>query len=249
MSGCLISGRPTSVASHATERALCVLELLARRDAPVTASDIAESCAIPRSSVQPLLVRMRDRGFVEYNAERQGWELGVVVVELGSAYRRRRPPHRLGRTLLLELTERLGETSHLAVLDGADVVYIGKEQPSGAAPRLVTEVGTRLPAHRTAVGLAILAEMPDADVRARYDGAVPDDVASTRARGYATDEGMITPGITCVAAGVVDEDERPVAAIGVTFVTAHRAADEVREIAAAVRDASDRLSAALGSLR
>src|SRR5438034_383570 len=76
------------------------------------------------------------------------------------------PVQRFARPLLEDGAARTGETTHLAVLQGADVLYVDKEQPPGEAPQLVTEVGVRLPAHLTAVGRAILAQLPAAQVRA-----------------------------------------------------------------------------------
>lgn len=245
-----------SSAAHAASggiRALVVLELLAHSDQPATTAQIADGCAMSKASALALLERMRAAGFVEYDAQGQQWTLGVGVVELSAAFRRQRPLHRVSPPLLRELSERLHETSHLAVLDGMDVVYVGKQQPSGGAPQLVTEVGVRLPAHRTAVGLAMLSEQEERDVIRRYEGAagvridvLADVLAAVRRDGYAIDDGMTTPGITCVAASVRDHDEAPRAAIGVTFVTAQRPAAEIQAISAAVRESADRLSTLIG---
>lgn len=68
----------------------------------------------------------------------------------------------MGRHLLVELTAATGDTAHLAVLHGTEVLYIDKEAPLSSSARLVTEVGVRLPAQITAVGRAMLAELPDA---------------------------------------------------------------------------------------
>jgi DNA-binding IclR family transcriptional regulator len=149
------------------ERTLDVLHLLASRLRPVPASVVAHECAIPRSSTYHLLNVLRDRGWVNYYEAERAWGLGLTAFETGSAYLRSEPLQRAGRPLLAALTEHTGDTAHLAILEGTDVLYIDKEE-SRTAPRLVTEIGVRLPAHLTAVGRAILSRLSPAQVRALY---------------------------------------------------------------------------------
>jgi DNA-binding IclR family transcriptional regulator len=208
-----------------------------------------------------LLNVMRARHFVTYYESERAWGLGVSAFEIGSAYLRSEPLQRLGRHILVELTQRTGETSHLAILHGSEVLYIDKQQPSGSAPKLVTEVGVRLPAHLTAVGRAMLAELAEAQVRALYSeqplvqrtgygptsiDALLRDLEDVRRRGYAFDNEMVTPGISCVASPVFSHESIPVAAVGVTYVAAQRPAEDAEFAARVVKEMSDRLSSALG---
>jgi DNA-binding IclR family transcriptional regulator len=243
------------------ERALATLQVLARHDQPVPATVIARECDIPRSSVHHLLNVMRDRQFVTYYETERAWGLGVAALEVGSAYLRSSPLERLGRPLLHELSQRTGDTAHLALLHGTEVLYIDKERPTGNVTQLVTEVGVRLPAHLTAVGRAILAELPPMQVRAIYAGQPlvrrtrrgPTSVAALlrelhegHKRGYALDRELVTPGITCLAAAVFSHEDRPVAAIGITFISAQRSDAQIEAIAGRVLDVARRLSASLG---
>lgn len=243
------------------ERALDVLDLLARHARPVPTMTIARECGIPKSSAHHLLNVMRERHFVTYYDAERAWGLGVAAFEIGSAYLRSAPLQRLGRPLLTRLSQQTGATSHLAILHGTEVLYIDKEQPTGVVAQLVTEVGVRLPAHLTAVGRAILADLSETQVRALYahqplvlrTGLGPNDVdglladlEAVRRTGIAVDREMVTPGITCVGAAVHSHDGSPTAAIGVTFVTAQASDADVARCAELVRDASDRLSTRLG---
>ena len=96
------------------------------------------------------------------------------------------------------------------------------EERAPGRPPLVTDVGVRLPAHLTASGRAILAALPAAQVRALYPdrtafvdrhGAGPPSLsalrtllAETRQRGYAAEDGEVTPGLRSVAAAVLDHN-------------------------------------------
>lgn len=250
---------PTSSVKSA-ERLLDILELLARSTRPVPTMTIARECAIPKSSAHHLLNVMRARHFVTYYEAERAWGLGVAVFETGSAYLRAGPLQRLGRHLLVELTERTGATSHLAILHGTEVLYIDKEQPVGTVA-LVTEVGVRLPAHLTAVGRAILAELPEAQVRALYAhqplvrrtsrgpgslDALLRSLQEVRDAGHALDDEMVTPGIACLAAAVFSHEGLPVAALGVTYLAAQRREDDLASDASALTELSARLSGSLG---
>jgi DNA-binding IclR family transcriptional regulator len=127
--------------------------------------------------------------------------------------------------------------------------------------KLVTEIGVRLPAHLTAVGRAILAALPEAQIRALYANqplvvrtgegptsveALLRDLEDIRTTGFSIDAEMVTPGITCVACPVFSHEGVPVAAIGVTYVSAQRPPSDVQLAADVIRDISTRLSANLG---
>lgn len=243
------------------ERVLAVLDLLSRSARPVPTMAIVRGCGIPKSSAHHLLNVMRDRRFVSYYEDEHAWGLGVAAFEIGSAYMRSAPLQRMGRHLLVELTSATGDTAHLAVLHGTEVLYIDKEAPLSSSARLVTEVGVRLPAQITAVGRAMLAELPDAQLRALYGeqpivlrnesgpadvDALLADLADVREAGYAFDDEMVSPGISCLAAAVISHEGIPAAAIGVTFVSAQRDQTARDETIALVCDLAVRLSSNLG---
>ena len=104
-----------------------------------------------------------------------------------------------------EASEALGETIHLARLDGMDVAYLATRE-SHEYLRTISRVGRRLPAHAGALGKALLAERPDSDLpEGPYEALTPSthttrdslaaDLAAVRARGYAVDREEGVPGI------------------------------------------------------
>jgi DNA-binding IclR family transcriptional regulator len=216
----------------AVSQALAVLRLLATRATPMPAVSVARELGLPRSTTYHLLSVLEGEGFVVHLPEARAYGLGVSVFELGSAYLRHDPLERLARPLLVRLVDRVAVTAHLGILHGAQTLYLLKENPRGAVP-LVTDVGVRLPAHLTAVGRAMLARLPRAQVRALYPSAAsfvdrtgagpatPTELrrllADEAARGWAQEDGHVTAGIASVAAPVYDHGGRPVAAVGLTF--------------------------------
>src|SRR6185503_18318781 len=151
----------------AATRALRVLRFLASQPDPVPLERIMRACELPRSTAYHLLNAMVDEGFVVHLAEEHRFGLGVAAFEVGSGYSRQAPLQRIARRPLAELVDRAQQSAHLAVLHGADVLYVLEDRAPGLPP-LVTDVGVRLPAHLTASGRAILAHLPAAQVRALY---------------------------------------------------------------------------------
>lgn len=245
----------------AATHALAVLRLLARHVEPVPAATIARELSLPRSSTYHLLAVLRDDGFVHHLPDERRWGLGVSAFELGSAYSRQAPLQRMARPVLARLVDATTHNAHLVMLHGRDVLYVIEER-APRRPSLVTEVGVRLPASLTASGLAILAALPAQQVRALFPSrdafeqrhgrgptsltALRSELAQVRQRGYALEEGSVTPGLTSVAAAVLDHNALPAAGVALTFPGDEVGdAERARLVAAAQRAAGD-LSRRLG---
>ena len=149
--------------SPAVGQALDILGLLARHTEPLPAARIASALGLPRSSTYRMLTTLTDRGFVSHLRESGRFALGAAAYELGWAYQRQAPLQRTAAPLLARLVDVTTHNAHLAVMHGRDVLYVVEERAAGR-PRLVTDVGVRLPAELTASGLAMLAQLSPAQV-------------------------------------------------------------------------------------
>jgi len=242
----------------AAVRALRVLKYLATQPEPVTLAAVVHAVDLPRSSAYHLLNAMISEGFVTHLEDEHRYALGVSAFEVGSGYSRQAPLQRLARRPLAELVDALGESGHLVVLHGREVFYVVEER-AARRPPLVSDVGVRLPAQITASGRAILAELPSAQVRAIFPDrsafvtrhgtgptsltALTSELAQTRQRGYATEQGEVTPGWSSVAVAVNDHVGHPVAAVAATFETNADVDvdDVVRRVAATAHHLSRRI--------
>lgn len=243
----------------AADQTLRILTLLARRPGPVAASTIVQRLGLPRSTVYHLLGALEANGFVVHIPASHRWSLGTAAFELAGGYARQEPLARLGRPLVAALTDRLGESAHLAIMSGRDVVYIVEER-APRRPTLITDVGVRLPAHLTASGRAMLAAMPRTQVRALYPDAAafaeltgtgpqrPGELREllrvTREAGYASEDGDVTAGMKSVGVAVQDPAGWPVASIAVTWPESTAA--DVAAFVAALRATARELQRRLG---
>lgn len=216
----------------AADQTLRILRHLARRPAPIAASALARDLGIPRSTVYHLLTTLQAHGFVVHLPQQRQWGLGTSAFELAGGYARQEPLARLGRPIVAALADRVGESAHLAVMSGRDVLYIVEER-AARRPALVTDVGVRLPAHLTATGRAMLAALPRSQVRALYPdagaftdrtgrgpsrpGELRESLREARADGVAREDGEVTAGFRSVAVVVRDHSDWPAAAVAVTW--------------------------------
>jgi DNA-binding IclR family transcriptional regulator len=246
----------------AAAQVLAVLAYLARQAGPVPAAAISRDVQLPRSSTYHLLDTLIRAGFVVHLPEENRYGLGVAAHELGSGYSRQGPLQRLARAPVAALVDRTGHSAHLAVMHGRDVVYVIEERAPGKAP-LVTDVGVRLPSHLTASGRAMLAKLPQAQLRALFPDATafilrnelgPASLSAlrqllvqTRDRGFAEENGEVTEGFASVAAVVEDRAGLAVAGVALTYradeVNPQQRARAAHEVVRTARELSRRLGA------
>lgn len=245
----------------AAEQTLAILRYLSSQASPVPAAAIARALALPRSTTYHLLTTLVESGFVVHYPEQRVYGLGVAAHELGSGYARQEPLQRLARRPIADLADRCHNGAHLSVLLGRDVVYVIEERAAGR-PRLVTDVGVRLPAVTTASGRAILAALPQQQVRALFPdrdafaldargapqslSALRQTLVDVRRQGWASEEGEVSEGLSSLAMAVVDATGYPVAAVAVTFPQDERTESLVAELVAEIGATARLLSRRLG---
>ncbi|WP_405820595.1 IclR family transcriptional regulator [Streptomyces sp. NBC_01390] len=189
-------------------RTVALLELLAARgEEPSRLDELAEGLEVPRSSMYQLLQTLVDCGWVRSDATGSLYGIGIRALLTGTGYLDGDRRIRAARPHLDEASDALGETIHLARLDGPDVVYLATRE-SHEYSRTISRVGRRVPAHAGALGKALLAERPDdelplpeGELVALTDNthttraALHADLAQVRERGWSVDREETVTGI------------------------------------------------------
>lgn len=200
---------PTEVKS--TVRALVILETLADGNGR-SLTELSTTLELPKSSLHAILQTMIARDWLAFDATRTLYTLGVRALVTGHAYLAGDDIARVADPALDALSNALDETIHLGRLTGSDIVYLAKRESSHPL-RLVSAVGRRLPAHATALGKVLLAELSDEAAFAQLvwpltrvtsktitiRGALTDALEVIREQGYAIDDDESTLGIRCFA--------------------------------------------------
>jgi IclR family transcriptional regulator, KDG regulon repressor len=144
---------------------LDVLDALDRHRV-VTLAQLARETGVAKSTLHRVCVVMGDRGWITRDLASGSIELGPRIAWLARAT----PASALTagfHAVALRLVARHNETTCLAVLDGRDSVFIAKEETTHPV-RLVTAIGSRLPAFASASGRVMLADLPEPEVISLY---------------------------------------------------------------------------------
>lgn len=220
-------------------KALEVLDLLGRAERGLRLKDIATQLDLPESTTHRLLASLAARDFVRQQEDHRsyilGWKIAILARSLGSEGRL---AHGM-RLYLEELTRRLQQTINLGVLGNDAVVYLDCQIPNQSMA-LYTVPGATIPLHASAMGKVLLAYLSPSDLETYLDRLVfppitPHTLTSRetllavlpgiRERGYVFDLGEFRPDVSCLAAPVLTDRGRAVAAVSMTAATASLPAD------------------------
>ena len=252
--------RRPATAVPAVDRAIDLLRALAAAQRPLMLSELSNLTAASRSTVFNTLATLHAHGFVEKDERFKTYRLGVAIFELGNAYLQQVSLVPTFYEHAQRLVELCGETVKLVVLDGRDIVYIAKLEGSHSV-RLVAQVGTRIPAHVTAVGKVLLAQKSDADLRQLYCDyrfpnhtpnalrsldALLDHLQIVRQQGVAYDDEESSIGVNCVAATVCDHSGEAIAAMSIGIPVDRLGNGRMAELTALIQQHAAALSRALG---
>src|SRR5436190_6689409 len=204
---------PGSPAIESVDRALRILQELSRHGSGTSLDDLSSTLALPKSSLHRTLAALRHRGFATQREDGH-YLLGPEPMRIAFDFYDRLDVRVWLRPTLERLRAQLNETIHLGVLDGADVVYVDKLEPTHPIA-LSSKVGGRNPAHCTGVGKALLAWTypTDAALRAWAEHHAPlaqptaktihepdalgREMTKIRAEGFAKDMEESEPGVRC----------------------------------------------------
>lgn len=145
------------------ERALLLLEVLAKSANGLTLSQLARQLELPKSSLHCLLLTFERAGYL-YREEQTGrFRFGLKLHGLASLAITGIPLRRVATPFLHALAQRTRMTTHMAILEQGEAVLVEKVEPLGM-PRLATWVGKRMDLHCTALGKALIADLAEEDL-------------------------------------------------------------------------------------
>jgi IclR family acetate operon transcriptional repressor len=194
-----------------------IVEILATRaDGGMGLSELSALIGMPKSSTHRYMATLQSVGL----AERTGvdrFRLGTRVIELAGSFLAKSDLRTESHATLHELADMTGETIHLAVPSGTDVVYIAKIE-SKHTLGMSSHIGARLPMYSTSLGKAILAfsapELLEAVLAEHPQARTPHTITSPKAlreelitvrlQGFALDNEENEAGICCVGAPIID---------------------------------------------
>ena len=210
---------------RAVERALDVLMCFTSQTPELTMTQISEMVGINKSTIHRLLATLEGKRFVERDPVTGVYRPGIRLLQMAFLTLEHNDLRRLATPFLHTLCDQHRENVNLSVLDDADVIYLTViESPQRV--KLAAAPGQRLPAFCTASGKAILAFLPEENVRHLLEHGMPrytkntitsldaffEDMRQTRQRGYAISEQEFEEGINALAAPICNQ---PIASVSI----------------------------------
>ncbi|WP_289151044.1 IclR family transcriptional regulator C-terminal domain-containing protein [uncultured Salipiger sp.] len=235
-----------TIASFA--KGLRVLECFGAEHPRRSVSEVAAATGLDRATARRCLLTLHAEGYAEYDGKY--FTLTPRTLRLGMGALASLPLSQVVQPWLDQLTEQIGQSCSVSILDGAEIVYLAR-----AAQRRVMSIGlmpgSRLPAHCTSMGRVLLAALPEAEARAIVEGSdltprtafsLPDPeevlarIAEVGRLGYALIDQEVETGLRSIAVPVLDARGATVAALNTGMAATQDGAETlVRDYLPALR--------------
>lgn len=210
---------------------LAILALFTDETHTLGIGEMARQLGLHRSTTSRLAATMSNLGYLAPTTEPGRYRLGRQLVRLGALAAQELDLRKLGAEALRPVVDELGETAHLGVLEGRDVMTI--VLVDGWHPvRLHSSLGSRAPAHCSSMGKTLLAGLNEVAMQQLYQGSgrlekrtnntidtlskLGEELARIRERGYAIDNEELYPDLRCIGAPVMDRKGSVVAGLSVS---------------------------------
>jgi IclR family transcriptional regulator, pca regulon regulatory protein len=208
-------------------KGLAVIETFTAERARQSIAEVAASSGLDRATARRCLLTLAHGGYADYDGKY--FTLTPRVLRLGTACLATMPLPQVVQPLLDDLSNRIGESTSVSILDGAEIVYVAR-----AAQRRVMAIGlmpgSRLPAYCTSMGRVLLAALPETGARAVLGASplpartpvtltLPDQILAElpriRAQGYALIDQEVELGLRSMAVPLWNAHGRVVGALNV----------------------------------
>ena len=224
-------------------KGLRVLEAFSAERSELTLSEVASLAKLDPGTAFRMLNTLVILGYVSRVPDSRRFRLTLKVTDLGLHAIGRADLRETARPILRSLVGEVNEAASLGVLDGADILYIDRVRAGLTRMGVDIRIGTTIPAYCSAIGQAILAYLPQAELahllamsprsgnfqsKPMTKDEIKRDLADVRENGYALRDSYFGSGLRILAAPVLDLDKYPVAAVSVAAPAIRMTSKEFR---------------------
>ncbi|MGW0582012.1 IclR family transcriptional regulator domain-containing protein [Streptomyces sp. NPDC002920] len=222
------------------ERGIAVLQVFSREHPALTLSDVAKLTGITRATVRRILLTLEELGHVR--SDGRLFSLTPRVLNLGWSYLSSLNLEEIAQPLMRDVVRELDESCSMATLDAPDIVYVARVHTRHVMT-ISGGVGTRLPAHATALGHVLLAGLPPRELD-DYLAAEPlqpytshtitetdtfrDALGEVAEQGWALVDQELELGLRAIAAPITGRTGRPLAALSISSASARTSLSDLR---------------------
>lgn len=193
-------------------------------------TELSKRLKLHKNNVFRLLATLESRGYIEQNKATENYRLGLKALELGQTFIKQMGLLRQAKPILEEMVDESNETSYVAIFKDNHIVYLDVVE-TNLTVRVVSRVGSRLPAYCTAAGKVHMAHMTEEELEDLLPSQdfiqhtpttittvsnLKTELEKVRELGYALDDEELDPGVRCVAVPIRDYTRRIVGAVSVS---------------------------------
>ena len=246
---------------QSVERTFRIIEVLAREGSQGI-TELSGKLELHKTTVYRMLSTLMELGYVAQNGDNGKYSLTYQIVALANNTRSWNTAARAADPYLKELVETCQETVHLVQREGSMVRYIAKVEPNNGSFHMGSYVGMELPMYCTAVGKAMMAELPEAEAQAiweknrgiRYTDKtvltweeLRGQLRKVRETGFAFDDEEREVGLFCVAVCIRDSEGKPCYGMSISAPLARMNYSNVGDYCKRLQAAKEQISRVLGS--
>lgn len=222
-----LTGDPNFMTSLA--RGIAVIRAFTQQRRHLTIAQLSQRTALPRAAVRRCLYTLAKLGYVSSD-EGRGYSLRPKILALGHAYLSSTPLATMAQPLLDSISDRLHESSSMAVLEGDEILYVARSTTTTRLMSIDLGLGSRLPAYCSSMGRVLLAALPASEIDAYLSrvnlvklthrtvstaGELKRVLAAVQRQDYAIVDQELELGLRSIAVPVRDAAGRCIAAINV----------------------------------
>lgn len=245
---------------QSAERIFQVLEMLAE-NGEMGLMEISAALGLHKSTVHRLLMSLIYMGYAKQDEYTQKYTLSYKIVNMAGKILGRTDILQIAKPFMERLSDVSGETVHLVQREGNHILYISKIEAKVGTIRMVSHVGMVHPMYCSGVGKAIMATLPEKDVKEIWDASVIEKktdktiteygqmlatLEEVRAKGYALDDEENEEGVRCIAACLRGYGKNVKYAFSISGPVSRMTKERVEELAVDVKKVQEELSRELG---
>lgn len=251
-----------TVPVKAVAKTVMILETLANND-NTGVTEIANLTGLSKATAFRFLNTLENLGYVRQDGDSLQYSLTLKLFEVASLVRSRRTVLDEALPLINELSNETMETVHLATVEAGHLVYLDKiESKLSLKVSMMSEVGRSAPLYCTGVGKVLLAYLPQKEssellMKSEFEQFTKNTITSSdllkteldriRHQGYALDNEEHELGVRCIAAPIMNTENKVVAAVSVSVPSVRLTNDKFEYYRSCVMDTAKRIGAIVGS--
>ncbi|QKS72728.1 IclR family transcriptional regulator [Paenalkalicoccus suaedae] len=245
---------------NSLHRAMTIVDLFTEKQPAWKLSEISRELELNKSTVHGLLKTLMHHGYIAQDPESEKYKLGLRFAEKGHLVMAGLDVRRVATPFLQEITDKYGDATHLAVLDGGEAVYIEKIEGRSAIG-MYSRVGKRAPLYCTAVGKVlasgeserVIQELATHQTYTTHTEHTIKNIEEfitsihhVAKQGYALDDEELELGLRCMAVPIYDRDKRILAAMSISGPIARITKADLPTIISDLKAQAQKISVQLG---